>query len=136
MVSKHLPKMLQVEFLTPTCELKLSGGNFNGSSVKTSHHKIRLDSTNRYLVQFLTIRKKSNYYRNLISDDAHDSKKLWQVCTALYYMNLAFEILGLLFFLKSAWMSSCSHLLSLSSIPYLTVMSLLLSKKAIVSSVI
>ena len=33
----------------------------------------------------LITRDKSNYYRNLISDNAHDSKKLWQVLRSVFH---------------------------------------------------
>ena len=73
---KPLLKGLQVGSQTPTYRLKLSSVNLRGSGGKTSLQIIGQDFVNR---------DKSNYYRNLISDNAHDSKKLWQVLRSVLH---------------------------------------------------
>ena len=59
----------------------------NGSGGKTSLHKIGLDSVNKLLGAIIVIitMDKTNYFRNLISDNAHDSKKLWQILRSVLH---------------------------------------------------
>ena len=59
--------------------LSLLGGNMNGHGVKTNLMSTDRDSANRLHGVIRLINKdKSEYYRNLISENSNDSRKLWQ----------------------------------------------------------
>ena len=74
-----LPRVPLVGFLTSTCRLKMSGASLNRWGAKTSLHKIGWTPQTDFGSNSVIARRKSNYYRNLINDNAYDLKKLWQV---------------------------------------------------------